>query len=42
MSENFSQALENAMQKISEMKIEMNVKDILKSLGIFPDFLKKK
>ena len=46
MTESFSKALKDALEKMSNMKIQMNVKDsILKSLGIdgfLPDFLKKK
>jgi len=46
MSENFSKALENAIEKMSNLNIQMNIKDtILKSLGLdklIPDFLKKK
>ncbi|MBD3214186.1 MAG: hypothetical protein GF311_16370 [Candidatus Lokiarchaeota archaeon] len=46
MSENFSKALEEALKKMSEFKIKMDVRDtLLKSLGlegILPDFLKKK
>jgi phosphoribosyl-dephospho-CoA transferase len=46
MTESFSKALKDAMEKVSDMSIQMNVKDsILKSLGInglVPDFWKKK
>ncbi|MFX0069637.1 MAG: hypothetical protein ACFFAO_00890 [Candidatus Hermodarchaeota archaeon] len=46
MTISFTKALKDAMEKVSDMKIQMNVKDsILKSLGIddfVPDFLKKK
>ena len=45
-SEKFSKALEDTMARMSDLTIQMNVRDtILKSLGIegiFPDFLKKK
>ncbi|MFW9987948.1 MAG: hypothetical protein ACFFC3_04775 [Candidatus Odinarchaeota archaeon] len=45
-SETFSKALEEVMMKMSDLTIQMNVRDtILKNLGIdkmFPDFLKKK
>ena len=45
-SEKFSKALEDAMARMSDLTIQMNVRDtILKNLGIegmFPDFLKKK
>ncbi len=45
-SEKFSQALEDTMKQMSELTIQMNIRDtILKSLGIegmIPDFLKKK
>jgi hypothetical protein len=46
MNETFSQTLENALRQMSEMTIQMNVKDtILKSLGIdgmISDFFKKR
>jgi len=46
MTESFSKALKDAMEKVSDMSIQMNVKDsILKSLGInglVSDFWKKK
>ena len=46
MSEQFSKALEDTMKQMSDLTIQMNVRDtILKSLGIdgmIPDFLKKK
>jgi len=46
MSDNFSEALEKAMDKMAHMSMEINVKDtLLKSLGLdnlIPDFLKKK
>jgi DNA-binding protein YbaB len=46
MTESFTKALKEAMDKMSDMSIQMNVKDtILKSLGIpdlVPDFFKKK
>ena len=42
----FSKALEETMEKMSDMTIQMNVRDtVLKSLGIdgiIPDFFKKK
>jgi hypothetical protein len=45
-SVNFSNALEDTMKKMSDMTIQMNVRDtVLKSLGIdgmIPDFFKKK
>ena len=45
-SEKFSKALEDTMARMSDLTIQMNIRDtILKSLGIegmFPDFLKKK
>lgn len=45
-SERFSKALENTMERMSDLTIQMNIRDtILKSLGIegiIPDFLKKK
>jgi methyl-accepting chemotaxis protein len=45
-SEKFSKALEDTMARMSDLTIQMNVRDtILKSLGIegmIPDFLKKK
>lgn len=45
-SEKFSQALKDTMKQMSELTIQMNIRDtILKSLGIegmIPDFLKKK
>ena len=45
-SEKFSKALEDTMARMSDLTIQMNVRDtLLKSLGIegiFPDFLKKK
>lgn len=46
MSENFSKALEEALRKMSEFKLQMDVRDtVLQSLGLkdmIPDFLKKK
>jgi methyl-accepting chemotaxis protein len=45
-SVNFSKALEETMKKMSDLTIQMNVRDtVLKSLGIdgmIPDFFKKK
>ncbi|MFX0007171.1 MAG: hypothetical protein ACFFA7_06455 [Promethearchaeota archaeon] len=45
-SQIFSKALEDAMARMSDLTIQMNIRDtILKSLGIdgmIPDFLKKK
>ncbi|MFX1373596.1 MAG: hypothetical protein ACFFCE_17235 [Promethearchaeota archaeon] len=45
-SETFSKAIENAITKMSDLTIQMNIKDtILKNLGIngmIPDFLKKR
>ncbi len=45
-SETFSRALEDTMVKMSDLTIQMNIRDtILKNLGIdgmIPDFLKKK
>ena len=45
-SEKFSKALEDTMARMSDLTIQMNVRDtLLKSLGIegmIPDFLKKK
>jgi methyl-accepting chemotaxis protein len=45
-SQTFSKALEDAMARMSDLTIQMNIRDtILKSLGIdgmIPDFLKKK
>ncbi len=45
-SETFSKTLEETMERMSDLTIQMNVRDtILKSLGIdgmIPDFLKKK
>jgi methyl-accepting chemotaxis protein len=45
-SEKFSKALEDTMARMSDLTIQMNIRDtILKSLGIegiIPDFLKKK
>ena len=45
-SETFSEALEETMKRMSDLTIQMNIRDtILKSLGIdgmIPDFLKKK
>ena len=45
-SEKFSKALEDTMNRMSDLTIQMNIRDtILKSLGIdgmIPDFLKKK
>ena len=42
----FSKALEDTMKQMSDLTIQMNIRDtILKNLGIdviFPDFLKKK
>jgi len=46
MSETFSNAMENALKNMGEMKIQMDVRDtILKSLGIdgiISDFFKKR
>ncbi|MFX1406969.1 MAG: hypothetical protein ACFFC9_13110 [Promethearchaeota archaeon] len=46
MSETFSKTLENALRQMSELTIQMNVKDtLLKSLGIdgmISDFFKKR
>ena len=46
MSETFSKSLEYAMDKMSNMKVQMDIRDmVFKSLGIdklIPDFLKKK
>ena len=45
-SETFSKALEDTMKQMSDLTIQMNIRDtILKNLGIdgiIPDFLKKK
>ena len=45
-SEQFSKALEDAMKQMSDLTIQMNIRDtILKNLGIdgmIPGFLKKK
>jgi len=45
-SDKFSKALEDAMKKMSDLTIQMNIRDtVLKSLGLdgmIPDFLKKK
>ncbi len=45
-SEIFSKALEDTMKQMSDLTIQMNIRDtVLKSLGIdgmIPDFLKKK
>lgn len=45
-SERFSKALEEAMARMSDLTVQMNIRDtILKSLGIegmIPDFLKRK
>ena len=45
-SETFSKALEETMKQMSDLTIQMDIRDtILKSLGIdgmIPDFLKKK
>ncbi len=45
-SETFSQGLKDTMERMSDLTIQMNIRDtILKSLGIdgmIPDFLKKK
>ncbi|MFW9876061.1 MAG: hypothetical protein ACFFG0_23405 [Candidatus Thorarchaeota archaeon] len=45
-SDKFSKALEDTMKQMSDLTIQMNIKDtIFKSLGIdgmIPDFLKKK
>jgi len=45
-SETFSKALEDAMSRMSDLTVQMNIRDtILKNLGIdgmIPDFLKKK
>jgi methyl-accepting chemotaxis protein len=45
MSENFSEALREALKTMSEMKFQMDLKDtIIKTLGldkVLPDFLKK-
>ena len=46
MSDTFSVSLENALDKMANMKVQMDIRDtIIKSLGldnILPDFLKKK
>ena len=46
MKDSFTVALENALDKMTNMSVQMNVKDtLIKSLGldnILPDFLKKK
>jgi methyl-accepting chemotaxis protein len=46
MSETFSKTLENALRQMSELTIQMNIKDtILKNLGIdgmISDFFKKR
>ncbi|MFX1375238.1 MAG: hypothetical protein ACFFA0_05450 [Promethearchaeota archaeon] len=45
-SDKFSKALEDTMKQMSDLTIQMNIRDtILKSLGIdgmIPDFLRKK
>jgi len=45
-SDKFSKALEDTMKKMSDLTIQMNIRDtVLKSLGIdgmIPDFFKKK
>ena len=45
-SETFSKALEDTMTQMSDLTIQMNIRDtVLKSLGIdgmIPDFLKKR
>jgi len=45
-SEKFSKALEDTMKQMSDLTIQMNIRDtVLKSLGIdgmIPDFLKKR
>ena len=46
MSKSFTNALKEAMDKMSDMSIQMNIRDtVLKNLGLdslLPDFLKKK
>ena len=46
MSESFTIALKDAMDKMSDVSIQMNIRDtVLKSLGLeglLPDFLRKK
>jgi uncharacterized coiled-coil DUF342 family protein len=45
LSENFSNTMGDVVKKMSEMKVQVDIKDnILKTLGIdiLPDFLKKK
>ncbi|MHA1488177.1 MAG: hypothetical protein ACTSRI_00565 [Promethearchaeota archaeon] len=46
MTRSFTKALKDALEKIADMKIQMDIKDtVLQSLGIdgiIPDFLKKK
>jgi len=46
MSETFSKALEDALDKMANMKVQMDIRDtVIRSLGldnILPDFLKKK
>ena len=46
LSENFSNTMGNVVKQMSEMKVQVDIKDnILKTLGIdtvLPDFLKKK
>ena len=45
LSENFSKTMGDVVKKMSEMKVQLDIKDnILKTLGIdiLPDFLKKK
>ena len=46
MSQSFTKALKDALEKIADMKIQMDIKDtVLQSLGIsdiIPDFLKRK
>lgn len=45
LSESFSNSMGNVVKQMSEMKVQVDIKDnILKTLGIdiLPDFLKKK
>ena len=45
LSENFSNTMGNVVKQMSEMKVQVDIKDnILKTLGIdiLPDFLKRK
>lgn len=46
LSKNFSKTMGDVVKKMSEMKVQLDIKDnILKTLGIdtvLPDFLKKK